>query len=188
MASLELFNATTDKLMATFPVWRRGFQTSYITDDDPKQLVLRMSTNELGDVKAMGFQFSSVGKLTGRSGELESFDKLILRAKTTNPAPMKAKVVLSFADGSSVSADAILTDTWKDVQIPLNKFVADAAMLLPRPYPDFQPLLFKSSAPAGKFRLYDLEKVEVTLGSDLTLSERKHPYCLDIKSILLQKK
>lgn len=186
-SALELFNANVDRPTGTFPVWRRGFQTSYITSENPSQMVLRMSTAELGDVKGMGFQFSCVDKKKGRTPDMDLLKMLVLRARTIGSTPLKAKIVLTFADASSVSAEATLKDAFQDIQIPLDRFVPDAALLMPRPYPDFQPLFFKGAHLSGKFRLSDLEKIEIMIGSDLPGEERKKSYTLDIESIWLQR-
>jgi hypothetical protein len=184
--SLELFNPTTDRTARSFPVWRRGFQTNYITGEKPGQLILRMTTSEMGNVKAMGFQFACIDKLKGRLGEMNSFNKLVLRARTASASTIKAKIVLTFADASSVSAMATLTDNFQDIQIPLSSFVADAALLLPRPYPDFLPLSFRGRN-TGAIDLSEVEKVEITIASDLPAAELKRPYTLDVESIMLQK-
>jgi hypothetical protein len=182
---LELFNPTTDRTARTFPVWRRGFQTSYITSEQPGQLVLRMTTTEMGNVKAMGFQFSFVDKIKGRLGEMNAFEKLVLRARTTSANPVKAKIVLIFSDASSMATTAMLSNSFQDVQIPLSTFLVDAALLMPRPYPDFLPLFFKGNT--GKPNWTDVERVEITIGADLPPTELKKPYMLDVESVWLQK-
>lgn len=186
-SSLEIFNPTTDRTAWTFPVWRKGFQTSYITGEQSGQLIFRMTTNELGDAKAMGFQFSFVDKVKGRRQEMDSFVKLVVRARTTNTTPIKAKVVLIGQDASSLSAFISLSNDFQDLEIPLNSFVADAALLMPRPYPGFLPLYFKGPNSGNKLKLFDLEKVEITIGSDLAESELKKPHTFDVENIWFQK-
>jgi hypothetical protein len=185
--SLEIFNATIDRNARTYPVWRRGFETSYITGEKPNQLIFRVSASALSDVKIMGFQFAFPYKLKGRLSEMDSFDKLVVRARTITESSLKAKVVLTFADASSASATIELTKDFKDTEIPLISFVADASLLMPRPYPDFLPLFFKAASSAGKMKWTDVEKVEITIGSGLPETELKKPYTLDVESIWLQK-
>jgi len=52
--ALELFNPTKDNKINPYPTWRRGFQTSYITAARPGQLILKMTTNDMTGVPAMG--------------------------------------------------------------------------------------------------------------------------------------
>ncbi len=183
---LELFNPTNDRTVRTYPVFRKGFQTNFITCENPEQLILSMAGNDLTDAKVMGFQYSFVDKLKGRMGEMVSFDKLVLRARTSN-SPLKAKVVLTFSDGSSLSSIVSLTNDFKDIVIPVESLVADSALLMPRPYPGFLPLAFKADRPGSKINLIEAEKVEVTIGEGIPASDLKKPYNLDVEGVWLQK-
>ncbi len=184
---LELFNPTNDRAVRTYPTFRRGFQTNFITCEKPEQLILSMAANELSGAKIMGFQYSFPDKLKGRMGEMGSFDRLILRARTSNSGPLKAKVALLFADGSSVSAFVSLPNDFKDLEIPINSFIPDSSLLLPRPFPGFQPLAFKANKLNNKINLSQAEKIEVTIGAGIPSADLKKSYNLDVESIWLQK-
>ncbi|HYM93502.1 MAG TPA: membrane or secreted protein, partial [Chitinophagaceae bacterium] len=181
---LEIYDPTTDKSIRVYPVFRRGFQTSYITGKDPGRLILKLSANELSGDHTIGFQYFFVDKLKGR--ESEKFDKLVIRARTAEAESINAKVTLTNTDGFSFSASVKLTDTFQDVEVPLNSLVPDSELLLPRPYPGFLPLWFKGSGTAV-FKLSDMEKIQVTIGTDIAESEFKKPYSLEVESIQLQK-
>ncbi|HLZ15732.1 MAG TPA: hypothetical protein VKQ08_01780, partial [Cyclobacteriaceae bacterium] len=183
---LELFNPTEDRKVRPYPVFRRGIQTTFITGEKPEQLVLSMTAHELSGVKVMGFQYSFVDKLKGRKGEMNSFDRVAVRARTNSATPLNAKVALIFSNGSSASSFVSLSDEFKDLEIPLNKLTPDSALLMPRPYPGFLPLAFKADK-AGKMDLSEAEKVEVTIGQGILSSDLKKPYNLDVEGIWLQK-
>jgi|GEM_PF-64042 len=183
---LELFNPTNDRTARTYPVFRKGFHTNYITCEKPEQLILSMTTDDLTETKIMGFQYSFVDKLKGRMGEMKSFDKLVLRTRTSN-ATLKAKVALTFADGSSVSSVVSLANDFKDLEIPIKSFEPDSALLMPRPYPHFLPLEFKANTSSSKIDLSNAEKVEVTIGEGIPATDLKKPYNLDVEGIWLQK-
>jgi hypothetical protein len=184
---LELYNPIYDREVRTYPTWRRGFQTSYITAERPGQLILRMTANDLVGVEMMGFQYSFVEKLAGRQSELSSFDKIVVRARSSNISPVKAKVVFTCSNGSSMSAFITVTNTFQDIEIPLNTFISDGALLMPRPYPGFLPLVFKGPSSPGGLKLSEAEKIELTIGSGLSPSDLKQPYTLDIECIWLKK-
>lgn len=189
--ALELFNPTKDNKINPYPTWRRGFQTSYITGPRPGQLILRMSTSDMTGVAAMGFQYSFVDKLRGRKSELGAFDKLVLRARSDGGTPVKAKVVITCADASSIAAFVNLNGKFEDIEIPLSSFQPAEGMLMPRPYPGFLPLTFKASGTNGASKTIDLsnaEKIEVTVGWGLDQSEMKKPYVLEIEHIWLKKR
>lgn len=97
--------------------------------------------------------------------------KLFIRARSTES--VTATVTLINADAAAFSTDINLTNSFTDIEVPLHHLVADSAMLLPRPYPGFQPLRFKATA-GGTFQLNHIEKIQVAI---------KEPYRLEIASI-----
>jgi hypothetical protein len=185
-AKLEIFNPTIDHSIRIYPGFRRGFQSSYITGTEPNQLVLRLSATELSGDHVMGFEHYFGDKFQGRISEVNSFDKLIVRARTAEAEPVKAKITLISKDAFAFSTFITLTNTFQDIQVPLNNLVADSILLLSRPYPGFLPLWFKASG-AASFNLNQIEKIQITIGTGLNESEFKKPYGLEIASIWLQK-
>lgn len=185
---LEIYNPTHDREMRMYPTWRRGFQSSYITGEKPRQLILKISASEFGDVGMMGFQFAFVDKLKGRMSEMDSFDKVVVRARTTNGSPVKAKVALTCANAAAVSAFITLTREFQDIEIPLNSFAPDAALITPRPYPGFLPLVFKGAQGNSKIKLSEAEKIELTIGSGIPENELKKSYDMEVECIWFKKR
>ena len=183
---LELYNPTNDRMSRTYPVFKKGFHTNYITCEKPEQLILSMAADDLTEAKIMGFQYSFVDKLKGRMGEMGSFDKLVLRARTSN-SPLKAKVALTFADGSSVSSVVSLTNDFKDLEIPIKNFESNSALLMPRPYPHFLPLEFKANTSRSKIDLSNVEKIQVIIGEGIPASDLKKSFSLEVEGIWFQK-
>jgi len=186
-AKLEIFNPTTDKSVRTYSGLRRGFQTSYITGTEPGQLLWRLFASELSGTHTFGFDHHFADKLKGRTSELNSFDKLVIRARTTESQPVKAKITLLNKDALAFSGFITLTNIFQDLEVGFDKLVPDSFLLLPRPYPEFMPLWFKPSG-TSPFNLGDIEKIQVTIGSDLTAEELKKAYSLELQSIWLEKK
>ena len=133
----------------------------------------------------IGFQYFFADKIKGR--ESETFDKLMIRARTGEIQPVKTNITLINKDGFSFSVAVSLTNNFQDIEIPLNDLSPDSELLLPRPYPGFLPLWFKASG-TSDFKLSDAEKIQVTIGTDIPESEFKKPYSLEISSIWLEKK
>jgi hypothetical protein len=183
---LEIFNPTDDR-PRIYPGFRRNFQSGYITGQNPGQLLLRLTSTELSGDHIMGFQWFFADRLKGRASEKGSLDKLFIRARTAESRPVKAKIILTDADGISVSSFITLSNTMQDIEVPLTNLVADSALLLPRPYPGFLPLKFKGDGSAANFKLTDAEKIEVTVGSELLPAEFTKPYSIEVESIWFQK-
>ena len=185
-ASLEIYNPTTDRSARIYPGFRRGFQSSYITGIEPGQLILRMSTTELSGDHTIGFSHFFGDKWQGRVSEAGSFTKLIIRARTAEAQPVKAKVTLTDKNAFSWAGSITLNNTFQDIEVPLNNLTPDSILLLPRPYPGFLPLWFKGSG-TSSFKLSEVEKIQVTIGTDIAESEFKKPYSLEVERIWLQK-
>jgi hypothetical protein len=66
---LEIFDPSTDRTARVYPLFRRGYQSSYVTGSDSTHMVLRMSANELSDDHILGFQYFFADKLKGRNPE-----------------------------------------------------------------------------------------------------------------------
>jgi hypothetical protein len=186
-ARLEIFNPTTDRARI-YPGFRRGFQSSYITGEKPGQLLLRLNATELSGDHTIGFQWFFGDKLKGRAGEAGSLDKLVIRARTTENGPVQAKIILTNADAISVSVIITLTNSFGDIEVPLTNLIPDSALLLPRPYPGYLPSKFKGDGSAAGFKLSDAEKIEITIGSELSPAEFNKSYSIEVESIWLQKK
>jgi hypothetical protein len=182
---LELYNPTTDRSIRTFPPFARNFQTSFITGEEPGQLILRLAIQELWGDHIIGFQHFFGDKLKARASEVASFDRIVIRARAGEP--VKARMTVIDENAAALSASVTLTNSFQDIEIPFSAFIADSALLLPRPYPPFMPLWFSTASPAT-FTLSSLEKIEFTIGTDIAPAAFKKPYSLEVASIWLKKK
>lgn len=157
-SGLEIFNSNTDRssLIQYNPDWRNNsFQ--FVPSNRASQLAVKVNAKNLTDKQMMGFQSYFGDKLKGRQSELPSFTKLVLRVRATNP--VKAKISLITNDALCFSGTINVSNEWADVRIALNTLEADSFLLLPRPYPGFLPLWFKTVA-TGNFNLADAEKLQ----------------------------
>ncbi len=186
-SKLVIYNATTDQKIKTYPSYRPGYRTTYITGEDPQQLIVKFTASALTGDHLLAFRHFIGDKLAGRAGELNSFDKLIIRARTYGTQPIKLKIILTNADAMSYSGEVTITDRFQDFALALNSLVPDSALLLPRPYPGFMPLHFKSAAAALPFKLADIESIQVVAGYGVEAAELNKPFTLEIESIWLEK-
>jgi len=162
---LEIFNPSRDKGAWIFPSFRRGFQSAYSTGERTGTLILRVETKEMPDAHGIGFQYAFSGKLRGREQELGSFGRLMIRARSTGDQPRVVKIVLTDADAFSFSTEITLSNEFRDVEVPLTKLNSDSMWIMPRPYPGFQPLLFKGAGNGQVFKLGELEKIQISVPS-----------------------
>ncbi|HMJ67649.1 MAG TPA: hypothetical protein VK508_02075 [Cyclobacteriaceae bacterium] len=187
-SALALFTPGKDDKISNYPTWRRGFQTSYVSGDRPGQMILKMTSNDMTGVPAMGFQYSFVHKLRGRSSELGTFDRLVIRARATGAPAVKGKIVVTCADAFSAAATVDLTNEFQDIEIPISSFAPAECILMPRPYPGFLPLTFKATGSRSQIDVATAERIEVTIGSEIAPTDKKNPYTLEVEYIWLQKR
>jgi hypothetical protein len=182
---LEIFNPTNDRDIRTYPSPGKNFQKSYITGNDPGTLILKLAANELAGKHTIGFEYFFADKLRGRDSE--TFNKLVIRARTAEPGRGKAKITLINKDASSFAAFITLTSNFGDIEVPFNILGRDSMLVLPVSTPEFIPLWFNGSEVPTTFKLSDAEKIQITIGTDIPASEFKKPYSLEVESIKLQK-
>ena len=183
---LEIFNPGNDRTTLNFynPDWRNN-TVEYINTNKPQQLVLKATINKPDQGRFFGWQQFIANKFEGRQSETGSFTKLLIRARTIKQKSLKVKVAIITNDGSAFGAYITVNNQYQDIEIPLSSLQTDSALLLPRPYPGFQPLMFKASATGG-FNLRDADKLEVSFGKDATL-QNGEVLTLELESIMLKK-
>ena len=186
-AKLEIFNPTIDRTVRIYPGFQRGFQSNFSTGTEPGKLILRLSATELSGDHTIGLQYFVGNKFQGRISEMNSFDRLLIRARTTETQPVKVKITLIDKNAFAFSGFVTLTNTFQNMELPLINLTPDSLLLLPRPYPGFLPLWFKASG-TSSFNLSEVEKIQITIGTELTGSELKKPYGIEIESIWLEKR
>jgi Cellulase (glycosyl hydrolase family 5) len=187
-SKLEVYNPTSDQKISIYPSYQKGFQTTYTTGEDPKQLLLQLSRTEPAAEPLAGFQHFIGDKLNGRLGELPAFDKLIIRAGTTNRQAVKLKILLTNADAQSFSGELTVSGALRDFELLLNDLRPDSSLLLPRPYPGFLPLYFKAASGNERFVLQGTERIQVITGHDSIPEGSFNPLHVTIASIWLKKK
>ena len=182
---LEIFNPTDDRDIRTYPSSGKNIQKSYITGNEPGTLILKLAANELSGEHTIGFQYFFADKLRGRDSE--TFNKLVIRARTAEAGTVKAKISLISKDASSFAAFITLTNSLSDIEVPFNTLGRDSMLLLPVSTPEFMSIWFKGSGEPGPFKLSDAEKIQITIGTDVPESELKKNYSLEVESIRFQK-
>jgi hypothetical protein len=80
-----------------------------------------------------------------------------------------------------------LNSTFQDIEVSMNSLVQDSMLLLPRPYPGFLPVWFKASG-NSLLNISIVEKIQLTVGSELSESEFKKRHSLEVERVWLEKR
>ncbi len=184
--SVILFNATTDHNITNtyYPVFTRNGGAQFVSGPETGQLVFRASSPGLKQGGVMGLQLYIGDKLNGRRSELPFFTKVVVRARMQSSSPARLRIALIYADAASYAAYVNLNNEFTNIEIPLSAFKPDSSLLLPRPYPDFQPLWFKAQSFSG-LNLNQADKLEITAGSYLSSDGGNQPLEIEVASVWL---
>lgn len=163
-ARLNLFeaHADRDKLMVNNTDIRNNV-VEFVPDENPNQLLLKVSMGKPRADRPIGFQYYFGDKIKGRKAELAGVTKLVVQGRSDKSEPVNVKISLVNSNGAAFSTVVSLPQQLTEVEIPLSKLVADASLLLPRPYPAFQPLTFQPTN-TGVFTIANIEKVDIQVG------------------------
>ena len=119
-------------------------------------------------------------KYKGRPDEVRAFTQLRVKLRAATAATVKVKLALINKDAEAFAAEITADDRFKVVDIPLASFRKDSALLLPRPFPYFQPLRFYSGE-SEQLDLRDLDKLELSLEP----AQAQQPCGLEVEYIQL---
>ncbi len=186
-AVLELFSSQKDRQQISLynPDWRNN-TVEYITGQKPGELIMRATMAKPESAQVMGWQTYIGERVNGRATNGVSFDQLVVKARTANAKPVQLRIALINQQAQAFVGYVTLDQTMKEITLPLNSLKQDSMLLLPRPYPGFLPLWFKSKA-EGLFNLNEVERIEVSFGHDYKEGVDAGPYSIELSSIWLQK-
>ena len=177
---LELFNPLIDrdKLVIYNTDWRNN-TIGYVTGKEPGELVQKMTLSK-SDSLMLGWQYYFADKIAGRTSELASFTKLVIRARASEQ--LNARIALISKDGNAYADTIRVQKEWKDYVVSLSGLDNAAYLLLPRPYPGFLPLWFQSTS-KQLFNIQDIEKLEFFFGNHSSSS----PVTVELATVRLLK-
>ena len=182
-SELEIFNANDENDVLSYPLNADAkLKTGYTSGKKAKQLHWFMEAEKLNKSKIMGFQFYFANKMSGRFADLSAFKKVIISVKTSQIEGANARFALIDKDANSFAVDILIKKDLMKIEIPFTSLQANTQLLLPRPYPDFMPLWFKS-AHKQNFLLDNIEKLEFTIAQDFKNSKLNQTYQFEIESI-----
>lgn len=128
-------------------------------------------------------QFYFGEKIAGRKKELDSFSKLVIKART-NAGLLNCKMILITNDAESFSAEITISNQGGEYELPLKSFKQDSALLLPRPYPGFLPLWSKP-AKANQFKFSNTGMLQLLIRDIAGKTSEKNE--IEIESIRVKK-
>ncbi|CCH52405.1 membrane or secreted protein [Fibrisoma limi BUZ 3] len=184
---LDLFVSHTDRnrLLVYNPDFRNN-TVEFVPDENPGQLLLKASLAKPYPNRPLGFQFYFGDKISGRVAELAACTRLVVRGRSDKAESVRVNISLIDRDGNGYGTVVSLPSQMTQVDVPLSRLTPDAMLLLPRPYPDFQPLTFQP-AKSTPFNVTNIEKVEIRVGQDINPEQASQPLGLWLDYVGLTK-
>jgi len=175
---LSIFDPANNrrKLIVYNPDWRNN-NITYPAGETQNSLALKASMKSPQPGAMMALQYFFADDLAARKDRLAMAKEVRLRIRSSTPA--KIDFSLIDAKGSSYGSTISVDTLWKELVLPLKNFSADSMLLLPRPYPGFQPLWFRSST-VSAFDASKLESWQLRF-----VAPQKENFSFEISSITL---
>ena len=185
--SITLFDPVADKsnVNSYFPTYANNAGLQWVSAQQTSKLIARLMAPALEKDEVMGLQLYVGDKLKDRLTDINSFTKVVIKARVVNGPSASLRMSLFQTDGAAYAAYANLGTEWQTIAIPLTQLKPDSSLLLPRPYPGFAPLWFKA-ARFSSFKLAEANKLELTAGHITGKATEVKPLTVEIESVILQ--
>ncbi len=173
-APIVLFDARRDldHVLAPHPWEYVRFRTDVTAGGEPGRLALSAVVEDF-EPAPHHFAlrtFLPPGQRT-RLADVAGGGVLRVRARAVGGAADRMEVALVDRDGSARGATVELTGAWREIAVPLTDLRPVPLALLPRPYPQFLPYLFRPETPVGPSRPAGLDGLQFSVAADLFPTE-----------------
>jgi len=185
-SKLELFNAGIDQNLRLFPNWNQDVKRNFITGESGTNLIYQVTTAKKTDEGVLGLTTFIADKISGRMPEVSTFKSINVRGRSVSATGGRLKVALIDTEGKAFSAWINLTSQLSDIEIPIAQLKPDSSVLLPRPYPGFQPLWFNNTSKQS-LDLSSIEKLQISVNSELKDLEQYKLVGFELESLELKK-
>lgn len=156
-APLILFDPSEDEFLKLAPNWRRGFESHYISGETSRDLVYQLWIEQPLPGELMAMQHYIGNRL---DSSVQGAVSVAIRIRASSPVAVKLGLIDQW--GTCFSGELLVKEEWQTLRLPLSALQPDVAILLPRPYPEFQPLYFQSGVEKPTLQPAHLEKLQIS--------------------------
>lgn len=158
--------------------------TSYKT---PSKKELHISsTNLLAKNPDITFKILVGDKIKSNIELVNNTKSLVIVASSGSNVSQKVQIALQLQNGKVFGKTIEIFTNNQEISIPFSELEEVPLVLLPRPYPDFQPYFFQSKS-KEPFQSSQIEAIQISIGPTLKTEELKNRQELIINKIQLQK-
>jgi hypothetical protein len=143
------------------------------------------STNLLAKNPDITFKILVGDKIKNEIHQVNHTKSLVIVASSGYNQSQKVQFALQLQNGKVFGKTIELTTKIQEINIPYSEFEEVPLVLLPRPYPDFQPYFFQSKS-KEPFQPSQIEAIQISIGPKIKTEELKNSQELIINKIQLQ--
>ncbi|MBZ9730016.1 hypothetical protein LB467_09995 [Salegentibacter sp. JZCK2] len=131
------------------------------------------------------FRYNFSRKIEGRQKELNSKDKIVIKARALTESTDKLQIAFVMKNGAAFGTMIDLDSETEIYEIELSSLKPVKTVSLPRPYPSFLPYYFEHSY-KGDFKFENAEALQFSIGPGVEDSELENPHGVGIISVSLE--
>jgi len=147
---------------------------------------LRLSVDNLNfKIPDMTFKLLVGDKIKPRQSTSEKISQIMIKASSGTKAKQKVQIAFQLKDGSIFGKIIELNRSNETLTIDFQELNRVKQVLLPRPYPVFQPYWFESND-KGDFDPEEIEVIQISIGPDLTKEQQLENQQIEIDKIWLE--
>lgn len=183
-SAFEIYNPYTDQDIFFYDATQNYYRPKYIPHTGLGSMTIDIPINGNNKDNFFAIQHTLTNKIRGRFNEMEEFKKISIEAGTDMPDTAMLKLLLITKNAAAFSATIPVSGHLREIIIPINEFQKDSFLLLPRPYPQFQPLWFGNVNTNDILQMQEVERIQCII---YPLLQNKNSFNVRIGKIRLVK-
>ncbi|MDP2036742.1 MAG: hypothetical protein Q8L04_05125, partial [Ignavibacteria bacterium] len=162
---IVLLEANRDQRDLSFPQYiptmRYSVDYASGTTNEKNSITLKISFADKS-VIPFGMQLNAVKIIQPFISAMDDYNTVVIKGKENSSGSYGINLIMN--NGKQYSAKFNLAKSWQEVNIPLESFKVDSALILPNSYPQFLPRISngKDDEMTSRINLADLEFIQIT--------------------------
>lgn len=185
-SDIVAFDPSTNRNIQIYPNYDKGFSTGLMAGNQSGKLHLALKVINPSDNELIGFQYSIKEKLANRLPNADLFAAIEVEAKVLGKNDQVLKVGITDKEGRAWTSQITINGKLERYLIPISDLKQEAALLLPRPFPGFMPLMLENVRSAEKINWSDVEKIQFSLEQTEDNRQSEISYSIEIGKVLIK--
>lgn len=185
-SDIVVFDSSTDKNIQIYPNYDKGFSTGLMAGNQSGKLHLALNVMNPSDNELIGIQYSIKEKLANRLSDADHFAAIEVEAQVQGKDNQVLKVGITDKEGRAWTSHITINWELEKYLIPISDLKQEAALLLPRPFPGFMPLMLKNIKSADGINWSDVEKMQISLEQTEDNRQSEISYTIEVGKVLIK--